>query len=280
MPHIAEQLESMGIKSVCKPNGQECVAGFHHDSIGLPNGHIIAIGTLERVIPAGAQGSDDPVNIAGTIIIDLDQEMQVKWFWNSFRPPGSETQVQGGQQVPRAGRQSGMRAVFLTTHRQRLAARQRLSYTREDGNLTLSMPEQDWVIKIDYDHGKGSGKSLEARRGRRFQSRIQRSETLVFLSARCRIRAPGSNMLVLLDNGHRRVEKEKDKDGKEKDKDPDSRGQVWRIDEKARTATWSMNADLGSLRARDGTAHRLSNGNYHFTRGVRKTTPSGRRRSK
>ena len=36
---IAEQLETMGIKSVCKPNGQQCVSGFHHDAIALPNGH-------------------------------------------------------------------------------------------------------------------------------------------------------------------------------------------------------------------------------------------------
>src|SRR4029078_6433249 len=67
---------------------------------------------------------------------------------------------------------------------------------------------------------------------------------------------PGSNMLVLLDNGQRRKEKEKndakdqDKDkykatDKEKDKDPHSRGQVWKIDESARTATLVMNADLG-----------------------------------
>ena len=81
---LAEQLDEFGIKSVCKTNGQQCVSGFHHDAIELPNGHIIAIGTLERVIPAGAQGSEDPVNIAGTLLFDLDQDLQVKWVWNSF----------------------------------------------------------------------------------------------------------------------------------------------------------------------------------------------------
>src|SRR5947208_9696682 len=81
---IAEQLEPSGIKSICKPNGQQCVAGFHHDAIELPNGHIIAVGTIERVIPGGAQGSDDPINIAATMLFDLDEDMQVKWAWNAF----------------------------------------------------------------------------------------------------------------------------------------------------------------------------------------------------
>ena len=79
---------------------------------------------------------------------------------------------------------------------------------------------------------------------------------------------PGSNMLVLFDNGQRRVEKEKDKDGKEKDKEPNSRGQVWKIDERARTATLVVNADLGVYAPAMGAAHRLSNGNYHFTAGT------------
>ena len=50
-----------------------------------------------------------------------------------------------------------------------------------------------------------------------------------------------------------------------------SRGQVWKIDERARTATLVTNADLGVYSAVVGSAHRLSNGNYHFTAGsVRK----------
>jgi sugar lactone lactonase YvrE len=73
-------------------------------------------------------------------------------------------------------------------------------------------------------------------------------------------------MMVLLDNGHRRVEKAKDKDSK--DKEPSSRGQVWKIDENAKTATLVTNADLGVYAPAMGSAHRLSNGNYHFTTGA------------
>lgn len=45
---VAEQLEPYGIRSVCKANGHECVPGFHHDAIRLPNGHTIAIGSLKN----------------------------------------------------------------------------------------------------------------------------------------------------------------------------------------------------------------------------------------
>ena len=270
MPRVAEQLEPMlGIKSICKPNGQQCVAGFHHDSIGLSNGHIIAIATLERVIPAGAQGSDDPVNIAGTLLIDLDEEMQVKWVWNAFDHMDLKRKSKEDNHCRAPGGNLACAPVFLTQTANDWLHGNAVSYTREDGNLTLSMPEQDWVIKIDYDNGKGSGKVLW-KLGQDGDFKAESSDPKPWFSFQhdAAFEPPGSNMLVLLDNGHRRVEKEKDKDGKEKDKEPDSRGQVWRIDEKARTATLVTNADLGVYAPAMGSAHRLSNGNYHFTTGV------------
>jgi arylsulfate sulfotransferase len=272
MPRIAEQLEPMlGIKSICKPNGQQCVAGFHHDAIGLPNGHIIAIGTLERVIPGGAQGSDDPVNIAGTLLIDLDENMQVKWVWNAFDHLDMKRKSKDDSHCRQPGGNLACAAVFLTPTVNDWLHGNAVSYVHEDGNLTLSMPEQDWIIKIDYDHGKGSGKVLW-KLGQDGDFKAESSDAKPWFSYQhdAAFEPPGSNMLVLLDNGHRRVEKEKDKDGKEKNKDPDSRGQVWRIDEKAKTATLVTNANLGGYAGAMGAAHRLSNGNYHFTTNVRK----------
>lgn len=269
MSRIAEQLEPMGIKSVCKPNGQQCVAGFHHDSIGLPNGHIIAIGTMERVIPAGAQGSDDPVNIAGTILIDLDEEMQVKWVWNAFDHLDLTRKSKEDGKCRAPGGNLACAPVFLTQTANDWLHGNAVSYVREDGNLTLSMPEQDWVIKIDYENGKGSGKVLwKLGQDGDFKAISDDPKPWFSFQHDAAFEPPGSNMLVLLDNGHRRVEKEKDKDGKEKDKDPDSRGQVWKIDEKARTATLVVNADLGVYAPAMGSAHRLGNGNYHFTTGT------------
>ena len=82
-------------------------------------------------------------------------------------------------------------------------------------------------------------------------------------------------MLVLLDNGRRRVEKVKDK----KDIEPHSRGQVWKIDENARTATLVTNADLGVYAPAMGSSHRLKNGNYHFTTGAVRQDGTGTAKS-
>jgi hypothetical protein len=69
----------------------------------------------------------------------------------------------------------------------------------------------------------------------------------------------GSDTLLLLDNGQRR---------KKKDTQANTRGQLWRIDEKARSATLVMNADLGVYSPWVGSAQRLSNGNFHFVTGA------------
>jgi hypothetical protein len=267
MARIAEQMEAMGVTSVCKQNGGQCVSGFHHESIGLPNGHIIAVGTIEKVIPKGAQDSDDPINIAATLLVDLDEDMQLKWFWNAFDHMDLKRKSKDNGKC--GGTNGGLACapVFLTQTANDWLHGNALSYVRTDGNLTLSFPEQDWVVKIDYANGKGSGKLLW-KLGDEGDFKAVSSEAKPWFSFQhdAAFEPPDSNMMVLLDNGHRRVEKAKEKDGK--DKEPDTRGQVWKIDESAHTATLVTNADLGVYAPAMGSAHRLRNGNYHFTTGT------------
>jgi len=263
---LAEQLEEFGIQSVCKPNGQQCVSGFHHDAIELPNGHIMAIGTLERVIAAGAQGSEDPVNIAGTLLFDLDQDLQVKWVWNSFDHLDLKRASLADGHCRGPVGSLPCSPVFLTAAANDWLHGNAVDYTREDRNLTLSLSDQDWVIKIDYEDGKGSGKVLwKLGKDGDFKAETEDPKPWFSHQHDAAFEPPGSNMLLLLDNGLRRVVKGKDK---EKDKEPNSRGQVWRIDEKARTATLVTNADLGAYSPNVGSAQLLSNGNYHFTTGA------------
>ena len=264
---IAEELKPMGVDSICKQNGQQCVSGFHHEAIGLPNGHIIAIGTMERVIPSGAQGSEDPINIAGTMLFDLDQDMQVKWIWNSFDHMDMKRKSKDDGKCGGTTGNLACSAIFLTPNANDWLHGNALSYVRDDGNLTLSFPEQDWVVKIDYANGKGSGKLLW-KLGDEGDFKVVSTDPKPWFSFQhdAAFEPPGSNMMVLLDNGHRRVEKAKEKD--KKDVEPDSRGQVWKIDENAKTATLVTNANLGVYAPAMGSAHRLSNGNYHFTTGT------------
>ena len=81
---LAEQLAGRGIVSRCKKDGQQCIPAFHHEAIRLPNGHTLALAGIERMFPDGAQGSKDPVDVLGDLIIDLDPDFQVAWVWNAF----------------------------------------------------------------------------------------------------------------------------------------------------------------------------------------------------
>jgi hypothetical protein len=55
-----------------------------------------------------------------------------------------------------------------------------------------------------------------------------------------------------------------------------SRGQVIRLDEENRTATFVLNADLGEFSIALGSAQKLANGNYHFHLGYLPATNTAR----
>ncbi|HYZ84277.1 MAG TPA: aryl-sulfate sulfotransferase [Bryobacteraceae bacterium] len=286
MAIIAEQVEKrMGIKSICKPNGGLCVAGLHHDAIRLPNGHTVAIGTLERMFPEGAQGSEDPTDIMGTLLIDLDQDLQVSWVWNAFELLDVSRKAIGDEKC--RGKFGGLPCapVYLGEAANDWLHTNSVSYTPRDGDLVVSLPEQNWVIKIDYNDGKGSGKVLW-RLGDGGDLKPDKEDKLAWFSYQhdAAFEPPGSDTLVLFDNGHARQKKDDKKDddkpaaaGKQDDKDQDakspekpkeeapSRGQVWKIDEEGRRATLLVNVDMGGYAPFMGSAQRLSNGNLHFT---------------
>lgn len=284
MAVVAEQIEKrLGIKSICKPNGGACIAGFHHDAIRLQNGHTIAIGTLERMFPEGAQGSEDPVDIMGTLLIDLDENLQVSWLWNAFDHLDLSRKALGDEKC--RGKFGGVACapVYLGDVANDWLHGNAVSYSHSDGNLLLSLPEQDWVIKIDYKDGNGSGKVLW-RLGEGGDLKSDSHDKLAWFSYQhdAAFEPAGADTLVLFDNGHRRQKKEEKKDDKDakpdqakdatdaKAKEPPeekahSRGQVWKIDEEGRKATLLVNADMGGYAPFMGSAQRLSNGNFHFT---------------
>ena len=257
---VAEQLEERGIKSVCKPNGQQCVGGFHHDAIRLPNGHTIAIASLERMFSEGGQGSQDPVDIVGVLILDLDEDMQLRWFWNSFDHLDTKRAALGDEKCRGTIGGGGCAPVFLAPAANDWLHGNALSYSRRDGDLLLSMPEQDWVIKIDYGDGRGTGKVVW-KLGDGGDFAIQAKDEHPWFSYQHDVGfVPGSDdTLVLLDNGQRH---------QKKDPKAHTRGQVWKIDEKARTATLVMSADLGVYSPFVGSAQALRNGGFHFTTGA------------
>ncbi len=72
-------------------------------------------------------------------MIDLDQDWNPVWSWNSFDYLDVNRHLNG---------------LPDWTHSNALV------YSPDDGNLLLSMRHQSWILKIDYNNGAGTGNIL------------------------------------------------------------------------------------------------------------------------
>jgi arylsulfate sulfotransferase len=126
-------------------NSRLAAAGFnltsqamHHDFLLLPNGHLIILVDHTRYY-TDLPGYPGTTTVIGDALIELDQNWQPVWVWDTFD--------------------------HLDINRHPLAFpdwthSNALIYSPDDGDLLLSMRDQSWVIKIDYQDGKGSGDIL------------------------------------------------------------------------------------------------------------------------
>jgi arylsulfate sulfotransferase len=112
--------------------------GFHHDFATLPNGHVIAIVDCSKWF-TNLPGYPGKLQVIGDGLVDLDQNWNPVWAWNSFDHLDVNRHVDG---------------LPDWTHSNAIL------YSPADGNLILSMRNQSWVLKIDYNNGGGTGSVL------------------------------------------------------------------------------------------------------------------------
>jgi arylsulfate sulfotransferase len=111
---------------------------FHHDFALLPNGHLILLvnypETINNVpgIPAGT-------SMVGDALIDWDPQGGAVWAWSTFDHLDLTHAPYG---------------LADWTHANAII------YSPTDGNLILSMRNQNWIIKINYLDGAGDGSVL------------------------------------------------------------------------------------------------------------------------
>lgn len=111
---------------------------FHHDVLPLPNGHWVVLGTYAKDF---TDLPDHPgtTSVLGDALVDVDENLDPDWAWNTFdhldvnRHPMS---------FPDWTHSNGM------------------LYSSDDHNLLLSMRHQNWIVKIEFLDGQGSGKLL------------------------------------------------------------------------------------------------------------------------
>ena len=110
----------------------------HHDVTPLPNGHWLVLSNVIRPY-TDLPGYPGVTSVLGDVVIDLDENLQPVWVWNEFdhfdvnRHP---------MQFPD------------WTHTNAVV------YSPSDGNIFVSMRHQNWVVKVDYSNGTGTGDVL------------------------------------------------------------------------------------------------------------------------
>jgi hypothetical protein len=126
----AAQLNTALASAKC-PGCNITVVGTHHDFVLLPNGHLVVLAATQQVVSG--------TTVTGDVIIDLDQNHNPVWLWNEFdnldinRRPYSYPDW---------------------THTNAIL------YSADDGNLIISIRHQNWLVKIDYNNGAGTGNIL------------------------------------------------------------------------------------------------------------------------
>ena len=111
---------------------------YHHDVVPLDNGHLIVLTNFTKAF-TDLPGYPGTTQVFGDGVIDLDQNWNPVWAWNSFDYLDVNRHLFG---------------LPDWTHSNALV------YSPGDGNILLSMRHQSWVLKIDYDNGAGTGNLL------------------------------------------------------------------------------------------------------------------------
>lgn len=111
---------------------------FSRDVLPLPNGHFVFLVAMAKEI-SGVAGYPSPINVAGDVLIDVDQNFKPDWVWSAF----DHLDVN--------------RHPFQFpdwTHSDALL------YSADDHDLLLSVRNQNWIIKIDFKDASGTGDIL------------------------------------------------------------------------------------------------------------------------
>ena len=113
------------------------VNAIHHDFAMLPNGHIVLL--VNHTKDVILTGDTTPTTVLGDALVDIDENWNPVWVWDTFDHLDVNRHPQG---------------MPDWTHGNAVI------YSADDGNLLYSSRHQSWVIKVDYEDGKGNGDVL------------------------------------------------------------------------------------------------------------------------
>jgi arylsulfate sulfotransferase len=112
---------------------------FSRDFLALPNGHFVFLATMAQQ-ESNLTGFPGTVDVAGDVLVDVDQNYKPDWVWSTFDHLDLNRHP---YQFPPDWTHSDA-----------------LLYSSDDGNLLFSIRNQNWIVKIDFQNGTGSGAVL------------------------------------------------------------------------------------------------------------------------
>ena len=108
---------------------------FHHDVLALPNGHWVLLTAYAKNF-TNLTGYPGTTGVLGDVLVDVDQNLNPDWVWSSFDHLDVNRHPMNFPDW---------------THSNAML------YSADDNNLLLSIRHQNWIIKIDFNNGQGSG---------------------------------------------------------------------------------------------------------------------------
>ena len=112
---------------------------FHHNVLVLPNGHWVLLAAYAKGLSSNVTGVSGNTVVLGDALIDVDQNGNPDWEWSIFDHLDPSRHPMNFPDW---------------THSNAML------YSADDHNLLLSVRHQNWILKIDFQDGTGSGDVL------------------------------------------------------------------------------------------------------------------------
>jgi len=137
--NIIRELDIPTLRQKMQAAGFDFAAeNFTHDLVPLDNGHVVALVNYSKTF-TDLPGYPGSLAVIGDGLVDLDENWNPVWAWNSFDYLDVNRHLNG---LPDWTHGNGV------------------AYSPNDGNVILSLRHQSWVLKIDYSNGAGTGNIL------------------------------------------------------------------------------------------------------------------------
>lgn len=136
MDQLNEKLAAAGFQD--SDGSPYALKSFHHNVLALPNGHWVLMAAYPKNF-TNLPGYPGTTAVLGDVLVDVDQNLNPDWVWSSFDHLDINRHPMNFPDW---------------THSNEML------YSSDDHNLLLSMRHQNWVVKIDFDDGTGSGNLL------------------------------------------------------------------------------------------------------------------------